>query len=51
MSGSLATSSSRYPGGNENVFSASVGERTGASLEIFPTPGGQDGVCDDVRYP
>jgi hypothetical protein len=33
--GSLATSSIRYPGGMENVLSASEGERTGDTVDIF----------------
>ena len=41
MSGSLATSSTRNPGGMKNDFNASSGESTGDSLETFCTPGGQ----------
>ena len=33
--GSLATSSTRYPGGMKKVFSSSSGDKTGDSLPTF----------------
>ena len=48
ISGSAATSSTRYPGGMKNVFTASSGGSTGDSFETFCTPGGHGRLTGEL---